>query len=566
MLAPARVGCGSITIIKRGESFVSKTPTKYVFVTGGVLSGVGKGITAASMAKVLKSRGLRVNIQKCDPYLNTDAGTLNPAEHGEVFVTADGAETDLDLGHYERFLDQELDQSSSLMSGRILRRVIDDERVGKYLGKTVQIIPHVTGAIQEEIERAGEGYDVHFVEIGGTVGDYEGLSFLEAIREFKQRVGADNVLYAHVVYLPYISASNEIKTKPAQNAVRSLRGIGISPDVIVARSEVEADSEIKHKISMYADVEDEAISIVPTVENVYEIPLLLEEFTETVASKLDIKLKQPDLRSWRRLVRTAQDDTMPRLRIGIVAKYMAHDDTYMSVFEAIKAAAWAQQRQAEIVWIDAEKLESRFNARQFQQVDAVVVPGGFGTRGIEGKIKAAGYAAQKGLPYLGLCLGLQVAVVAVARQHVHRRAHTVEYDANTPHPVISLLADQESVRDMGGTMRLGNYPCRLQPDTLARRLYSRANIQERHRHRYEVNNSYREQLQAAGLTLSGQSPDGTLVEMVELDAHPFFIASQFHPEFNSRPERPHPLFVGLIKAAQQQSQQRSVQMSAERVS
>ena len=532
---------------------MSKKQTKYVFVTGGVLSGVGKGITAASLAKILKSRGLSVNIQKCDPYLNTDAGTLNPAEHGEVFVTADGAETDLDLGHYERFLDQELSQTSSLMSGRVLSQVINDERAGKYLGKTVQIIPHVTDAIQDEIEAAGAGSDVHFVEIGGTVGDYEGLSFIEAIREFKQRVGVENVLYVHVVYLPYIGASNELKTKPAQNAVRSLRGLGVTPNIIVARTEEEADDNIRHKLSMYSDVEDDAISIVPTVDNVYEVPLRLGELADTIAKKLHLNLAKEDLQSWRELVEVATDQSMPTVKVGVVAKYLDHDDTYMSVFEAIKAAAWAQKRQVEIVWIDAERLERRFDKAKFENVDGIVVPGGFGTRGVEGKIKTAKFAMEQDIPYLGLCLGLQVAVVALARQCINKQAHTVEIDPDTKHPVISLMAEQAEVRDMGGTMRLGNYPCHIQPKTRAHKLYRQDHVQERHRHRYEVNNDYRQQLTDGGMVFSGTSPDGRLVEMIEMSNHSFFVASQFHPEFTSRPERPHPLFSGLVAAIKKRS-------------
>lgn len=528
---------------------MSQRPTKYIFVTGGVLSGVGKGIAAASLAKNLKSRGLRVNIQKCDPYLNTDAGTLNPAEHGEVFVTADGAETDLDLGHYERFLDQELDQSSSLMSGRVLSNVIADERAGKYLGKTVQIIPHVTEAIQDRIQAAGDGYDVHFVEIGGTVGDYESLSFLEAVREFKRRVGAENVLNLHVVYLPYIGASKEIKTKPAQNAVRNLRGLGINPDVLIARSESEADGPALEKLSMHSDIDSEAINIVPTVESVYEVPLRLGGMTDVIVRKLDLSVQSARLRSWRQLVQRASDDSLPTVRIGVVAKYMSHEDTYKSVFEAVKAAAWNHKQQAELVWIDAEELESRFRRKDFADVDGVIVPGGFGTRGIEGKIKAARYCMQENIPYLGLCLGMQVGVIALAREAIHKRAHSAEADPQTPHPVISLMADQETVQDMGGTMRLGNYPCQTSRGSTARRLYGRARVDERHRHRYEFNNAYREELQAAGLVLSGLSPDKTLVEMVELAEHPYFIGCQFHPEFTSRPERPHPLFHGLIEAA-----------------
>ncbi len=531
---------------------MANTQTKYVFVTGGVLSGVGKGITAASLAKILKSRGMKVNIQKCDPYLNTDAGTLNPAEHGEVFVTADGAETDLDLGHYERFLDQELSQKSSLMSGKVLSNVIADERAGEYLGKTVQIIPHVTNAIQDEIEAAGAGCDVHFVEIGGTVGDYEGLSFLEAIREFKQRVGAENVLYLHVVYLPYIEASKEVKTKPAQNAVRNLRSLGITPDVLIARAEQEAGEAVREKLQMYADIEEDAISIVPTVDNVYKVPLKLEGIANTIIRKLTLHTKNEDLHSWKKLLETAARDDLPTVRIGVVAKYMAHEDTYKSVFEAIKAAAWRHKVRAEITWVDAERLERRFDKRMLKNIDGMVIPGGFGSRGIEGKIKAARYAMDNNVPYLGLCLGMQVGVIALARQAVHKRAHSTEFDPDTNHPVISLMAEQSAVVDMGGTMRLGNYECVVEKGTRARKMYEKSHVNERHRHRYEFNNAYREQLQQAGLVLSGLSPDNTLVEMVELADHPFFVGSQFHPEFTSRPEHPNPLFSGFMAATKKQ--------------
>ncbi len=531
---------------------MARRQTKYVFVTGGVLSGVGKGITAASLAKILKSRDMNVNIQKCDPYLNTDAGTLNPAEHGEVFVTADGAETDLDLGHYERFLDQELDQKSSLMSGRVLSRVIHDERAGKYLGKTVQIIPHVTDAIQDEIEAAGFGYDVHFVEIGGTVGDYEGLSFLEAIREFKQRVGPENVLYMHVVYLPYIEASKEIKTKPAQNAVRNLRSLGITPDILIARSEQEAGNAVQHKLRMYTDIEANAISVLPTVDSVYKIPLKLQGIADTLTHKLNLKTKKEDLKSWQALVDQTQRSDVPTVRIGVVAKYMAHEDTYKSVFEAIKAASWHHDVKAEITWLDAEQLEQRLDKRSLRGIDGLVIPGGFGARGVEGKIKAARYAMENDVPFLGLCLGMQVGVIAFARRAGFTNAHSAEFNPGTEYPVISLMNEQHEVVDMGGTMRLGNYECIVRKDSRAHALYGTRQIWERHRHRYEFNNHYREQLQQAGLVLSGVSPNDTLVEMVELADHPFFVGSQFHPEFTSRPERPNPLFCGFIEAAAKQ--------------
>lgn len=532
---------------------MSQSKTKFIFVTGGVLSGVGKGITAASLAKILKSRGISVNIQKCDPYLNTDAGTLNPAEHGEVFVTADGAETDLDLGHYERFLNQELDRSSSLMSGRVLSQVIADEREGKYLGKTVQIIPHVTDAIQEEILAAGEGYDVHFVEIGGTVGDYEGLSFIEAIREFKQRVGRENVLYLHVVYLPYIEASKEVKTKPAQNAVRTLRGYGINPDVLVARTEKEASESIAEKLSMYSDIPLPGVSIVPTVENVYGVPLLLESTSDYIIDKLSLKPEAKDLDSWREILKVASNKELPKVSIGVVAKYMDHEDTYMSVFEALKAAAWSQNLQVDIIWFDSEKVERRLPTKELEELDGILIPGGFGNRGIEGKIKAANWAIDNNKPYLGLCLGMQVGAIAMARRHIDKSANSTEFDPESTCPVISLMADQEQVTDKGGTMRLGNWDCKLAEDSKARDLYGRPEVAERHRHRYEFNNEYRQPLEEAGMVLSGLSPDEKLVEIIELANHPFFIGSQFHPEFTSRPEAPNPLFIGFMRAAREQN-------------
>jgi CTP synthase len=535
---------------------VARRQTKYVFVTGGVLSGVGKGITAASLAKILKSRGMNVNIQKCDPYLNTDAGTLNPTEHGEVFVTADGAETDLDLGHYERFLDQELDQKSSLMIGRVLSRVINDERAGEYLGKTVQIIPHITDAIQDEIAAAGEGQDVHFVEIGGTVGDYESLSSLEAIREFRQRVGPENVRYIHVVYLPYIEASKEIKTKPAQNAVRNLRSFGVTPDILIARSEQEANHAVWHKLRMYADIEAEAISVVPTVDSVYQVPFRLQTVADTLTEKLDLKPGKTDLRSWHTLVERATRDDVPTVHIGVVAKYMAHEDTYKSVFEAIKAACWHHGVKADITWLDAERLGRRLDKRSLRHIDGIIIPGGFGARGIEGKIKAAQCAMDNQIPYLGLCLGMQVGVIALSRKTLNGGANSTEFDPHTPHPVISLLSSQRETEDMGGTMRLGDYQCLISKDSLARGLYQTDRIRERHRHRYEFNNDYREPLQQAGLVLSGVSPDNELVEMVELADHPFFVGSQFHPEFTSRPQRPNPLFCGFIEAAARRTEKK----------
>jgi CTP synthase len=524
--------------------------TKYIFVTGGVLSGLGKGITAASLGTILKARGFSVNLQKCDPYLNTDAGTMNPAEHGEVFVTKDGAETDLDLGHYERFLDEELTSASSLMNGRIYAKVIADERAGRYLGKTVQIIPHVTNEIVNRIFEAGVGFDFHIVEIGGTVGDIESLAFLEAIRQFRRRIGSNNTLYVHVVYLPYLEASHELKTKPAQNSVRDLREAGIHPDMIVARAERPIGENIMRKLSLFCDVDDRGIVPMPTVKTVYEVPLLLETagVGDFVTSHVGMGKRKADLASWKRLVELIKHPDHSSIKIGVVAKYMDNEDTYMCVFEALKAAGWANRVRPEICWVDAEAIETG-DLSLLDGYDGLVVPGGFGSRGVEGKIAAGGYAMDRKVPYLGLCLGLQTAVIATARRAGIKGANTTEIDPETKNPVIDIMADQKVVTDKGGTMRLGDYPCDLTPGTHAAKAYSEKRIFERHRHRYEVNNEYREKLEAAGLTFAGLSPDKRLVEIIEVKEHPFFVGSQFHPEFKSRPNRPHPLFDAFIKAA-----------------
>lgn len=528
---------------------MSKQP-RYIFVTGGVLSGVGKGITAASIGNLLKNRGLSVNIQKCDPYLNVDAGTLNPGEHGECFVTVDGAETDLDLGHYERFMDMELKQSSSLMSGRILQKVIDDERAGKYLGKTVQIIPHVTTAIGNNIESTAEGFDVHIVEIGGTVGDYESLSFLEGIRELAMRVGRNNCVFVHVVYLPFLGASGELKTKPAQNAVRELRGLGIVPDVLVARSEYRAPLETVRKLSLFSGVEEDSIALLPNARTIYEVPITLEDsgIADVITSKLSLKTKKSNLKEWKEIVARAMDDAAPVVKVGVVAKYLNNQDTYMSVFEALKSAAWAQNYQVEIEWIDAETVTVKNAEKKLANVDGIVVPGGFGTRGLEGKIAAARYSLKSGLPYLGLCLGLQMAVIGAARNGGLEQANTLELEPDTKDPVIHTMKDQKGKEATGGTMRLGNYPCVLQKGSLAQKVYDKKEIQERHRHRYECNNAYREKYEKWGIKATGLSPDGTLVEIIEGVNHPFFLASQFHPELASRPNRPHPMFAGFIRS------------------
>jgi len=530
---------------------VAKT-TKYVFVTGGVLSGLGKGITAASIGNLLKARGLRVNLQKCDPYLNVDAGLLNPREHGECFVTRDGAETDLDLGHYERFVDVEMTTKSSLMSGRVLLKLIQDERAGKFEGDDVQIIPHLTGAIQDWIIEAGEGFDVHIVEIGGTVGDYESLSFVEAIRELGVKVGLENCAYVHVVYLPHLSASNETKTKPAQNSVRELRGLGITPDILVARSEKVASLAAIKKLSLFSGVPETAIASLPNARSIYEVPLTLEDtgIADVITKHLSLKAKKPNLKEWRAVVKMATTKYDRKVKIGFVAKYMDNTDTYMSVFEALKSAAWHNQCSIDITWIDASKFDAPDSniERVLKGYDGIVVPGGFGQRSLEGKIKAAQYSLKHKLPYLGLCLGLQMAVIAAARNAGLAGANTFELDPESEQQVIITMADQRDKLMTGGTMRLGDYNCVLEKGSLAARTYGTTKIVERHRHRGECNNDYRNQYESWGIRASGINPDNDLVEVIEGVDHPFMLASQFHPEFKSRPNRPHPMFDGFIKA------------------
>lgn len=526
--------------------------TKYVFVTGGVLSGLGKGITAASIGNLLKARGLKVNLQKCDPYLNVDAGLLNPREHGECFVTKDGAETDLDLGHYERFVDEEMTSASSLMSGRVLLKLIQDERAGKFEGDDVQIIPHLTGAIQDWIRKAGAGYDAHIVEIGGTVGDYESLSFIEAIREMGVRVGLENCVYVHVVYLPYLGASNETKTKPAQNSVRELRGLGIAPDILVARSEQPANAAVKKKLSLFSGVGEDAIALLPNAPSIYQVPLTLEDsgIADVIVDHLKFKARKPKLNDWRAVVKLATTNYDTKLKVGFVAKYMDNTDTYMSVFEALRSAAWHNQCGVEIDWIDASRFDEPDSdiSTELSDYDGIVVPGGFGQRGLEGKVKAAQYALKHKLPYLGLCLGLQMGVIAAARNAGLSDATTFELDPSSRNQIITTMADQKDKHMTGGTMRLGNYDCSLEKGSLAARLYGKRTIVERHRHRGECNNEYRDQYESWGIKASGINPDNNLVEIIEGINHPFMIASQFHPEFLSRPDRPHPLFNGFIQA------------------
>jgi CTP synthase len=530
---------------------VANKPTKYVFVTGGVLSGLGKGITAASIANLLKARGLSVNLQKCDPYLNVDAGLLNPREHGECFVTKDGAETDLDLGHYERFIDQELTQVSSLMSGRVLLKVIEDERAGKFEGQTIQLIPQVTTAIQNYIEEAGKGHDVHIVEIGGTVGDYESLSFIEAIREFGMRVGRENCIYVHLVYVPYLGASKEFKTKPAQNSARELRGLGIMPDVLMVRSEDKPDDAVKRKISMFSGVPEEAIALLPNARTIYDVPLTLEDtgIADVITKRLGLGTEKPELTPWREMVERATKKFDKTVTVGIVAKYMDNADTYMCVFEALKAAAWWNDVNIDLQWIDAVALgENTDVAGELSKYDGIVVPGGFGTRGVDGKIKAAQHALTTKMPYLGLCYGLHMAVIAAARLNGLEDANTTEVDPDTKHPLIMTMAGQEGKQSTGGTMRLGDYDCDLTPGSLAAKVYGSTSIVERHRHRYECNADYVEQYESWGIKAVGTNPATGLVEVIEGVDHPFFLASQFHPEFKGRPTTSHPMFDGFIKA------------------
>lgn len=518
---------------------------KYIFVTGGVLSGVGKGITAASIGAVLKSQNLKVSIQKCDPYLNVDAGLLNPAEHGECFVTRDGAETDLDLGHYERFLDIELTQKNATLSGRLLRQLIDDERAGKFGGKTVQLVPHLTQSIQNAIETAGAGSDVHIVEIGGTVGDYEGLSFIEAIREFALRVGRASCLYVHVVYVPFIGTSKEFKSKPAQNALNDLRGFGIVPDAVVVRTDEPAPHSIAGKIALFGGVSEEAVLMMPNVDSVFRIPEII------AASGLMTRLtsftgisKKPDLTEWNTLIARQTAKKTKTVRVGMVAKYLDNEDTYISVIEALKAAAWQEGAGLDIVWLNAETAD----AADFASVDGLLVPGGFGERGVEGKIRAATYALENNVPYLGICLGLQVAVIAAARRAGLVDANSTEFNPKTTHDVVYIMDGQQGLESTGGTLRLGDYPARLAKSSVIAATYGATKATERHRHRYEVNQKFRKEIEQGGLRISGTSPDGKLVEYIEAANHHYFVATQAHPEFKSRPTRPHPMFVGLIQS------------------
>jgi CTP synthase len=528
---------------------------KYVFVTGGVTSSLGKGITAASIGRLLKARGLHVSILKLDPYINVDPGTMSPYQHGEVFVTDDGAETDLDLGHYERFIDENLSQLSNVTTGRIYQAVIAKERRGDYLGGTVQVIPHITNEIKERIQRVTRDgrADVVIVEVGGTVGDIESLPFLEAIRQMRKDVGRSNVLYVHVTLLPALAATGELKTKPTQHSVKELRGIGIQPDVIVLRSDHPVSEEIREKIALFTDVPSEAVIPAVTADTIYEVPLQFEAagLGDLVVRDLGLAdtTTAPDLAAWSALVELIKRPK-PILEVGLVGKYIELPDAYLSVAEALRHAAWANGVDARIRWVNSETLTADNTAEALEGVAAVLVPGGFGHRGIEGKVLAAHYARERRIPYLGLCLGLQCAVIEFAREVLGTPdANSTEFDQFTENKVIDFMPDQRDLEDKGGTMRLGLYAAKLTPGSKAAAVYGQEVIYERHRHRFEVNNRYRQTLEAAGMILSGQSPDGRLVEIVELRDHPWFVASQFHPEFKSRPDRPHPLFDGFVASA-----------------
>ncbi|MEY3298685.1 MAG: synthase [Cyanobacteriota bacterium] len=527
--------------------------TKFVFVTGGVVSSIGKGIVAASLGRLLKSRDYSVSILKLDPYLNVDPGTMSPFQHGEVFVTEDGAETDLDLGHYERFTDTAMSRLNSVTTGSIYQAVINRERRGDYQGGTVQVIPHITNEIKDRVHRVARNTnpDVVITEIGGTVGDIESLPFLEAIRQFRKDVGRQDVLYMHVTLIPWIPSAGELKTKPTQHSVKELRSIGIQPDILVCRCQVPLPEPMKEKISEFCNVAVESVVTCQDASSIYEVPLNLEQegLAEQVLNILAMELRQPHLETWEAIVNGLSSSSRP-LDIAIVGKYVSLSDAYLSVVEALRHAAIAHQAALNIHWVNSEDIEAHGAETYLSQMDGVVVPGGFGTRGVNGKIQAIQYVREQGIPFLGLCLGMQCSVVEWGRNVAHLdNADSSEFQPDTPNPVISLLPEQQDVVDLGGTMRLGLYPCRLAPNTLASRLYGEEVIYERHRHRYEFNNAYRNLFLESGYQVSGTSPDGRLVEIVELPGHPFFIASQFHPEFQSRPSAPHPLFLGLVSAA-----------------
>lgn len=531
--------------------------TKYIFVTGGVVSSLGKGITAASLGRLLKNRGYKVTIQKFDPYINIDPGTMSPYQHGEVFVTDDGAETDLDLGHYERFVDENLSKASNVTTGKVYQSVINKERKGEYLGSTIQVIPHITNEIKERVMRVGkaDNADIVITEIGGTVGDIESLPFLEAIRQVRKDLPNKNdVIYIHVTLVPYISAAEELKTKPTQHSVKELRSIGIQPDIIVCRTVKELSENMKKKIALFCDVEPDAVINNLTADSIYDVPLLMEQegLDHIALKKLGLADRPVDLSDWKDMVARIHN-AKGVTRIALVGKYVKLHDAYLSVVEALSHAGYAYGTKIDIRWVNSEELEENKPdlSEVFKDIDGIIVPGGFGYRGIEGKIDAIRYARENKIPFLGLCLGMQCAVIEFARNVcAMKKANSSEFIPDTRYPVIDLMSDQEDVTEKGGTMRLGIYPCKLKDGTRARKLYDNKEIiYERHRHRYEVSNELRPILEKAGLVISGTSPDGRLVEIIELKDHPYFEATQAHPEFKSRPNRPHPLFLGFIEAA-----------------
>jgi len=533
--------------------------TKYIFITGGVLSSIGKGVTAAAIGRILKARGFSIAVQKLDPYLNVDPGTMSPYQHGEVFVLDDGAETDLDLGHYERFIDIRLSKVCNVTTGQVYAEVIGKERRGDYLGGTIQVIPHITNEIKRRVRLVGKetGADIVLVEVGGTVGDIEGLPFLEAIRQMRLDLGRENTAYVHLTWLPHIGATGELKTKPTQHSVRELRSIGILPDVIVTRSDYPIDESIQEKIALFCDVEPRAVIPMVTSSILYEVPLLLEQtsIADILLDRLNIKAhNEPDWREWENLIEKVHHPK-PTVDIALVGKYVELHDAYISVREALKHAALANDVALNIHWVQSTDLENEIDWEILTKVDGIIVPGGFGSRGIEGKIKAAAFARENKIPYFGLCLGLQVMVIEFARNVLgYPKAHSAEFDHATPTPVIDLMPDQNSVTDKGGTMRLGLYPCRLKEGSLAREAYQTDFIEERHRHRFELNNTYRSELEEAGLICSGISPDDRLVEITEIKDHPFMVGTQFHPEFLSRPNKPHPLFKAFVRAVKERMQ------------
>jgi CTP synthase len=532
--------------------------TKYIFITGGVVSSVGKGVTTAAIGQLLKERGFSVSVQKLDPYINVDPGTMSPYQHGEVFVLADGAETDLDLGHYERFIDINLNRVCNVTTGQVYAEVIAKERRGDYLGGTIQVIPHITNEIKRRIGLVSKTTDAEIVlvEIGGTVGDIESLPFQEALRQMRTDVGRENSMYVHVTWLPHIGATDELKTKPTQHSVRELRSIGISPDMIIARSDHPVDDSLREKIALFCDVDVQAVVPMITTKILYEVPLLLEQagVGEYLLDHLGLTARRkPDWKDWESLVQEVMRDK-PTVRIALVGKYIELRDAYMSVREALLHSALALGIEVKIDWVHSAELEKGRGWEMVRAADGILVPGGFGGRGIEGKIQAARYARENKIPYFGLCLGMQLMVVEFSRRILgDEEVNSTEFDRGTSHPVIDLMPDQRDIADMGGTMRLGLYPCILQPDSIAEKAYQVPEIEERHRHRFELNNAYREVLQSAGMRFSGISPDGRLIEIAELSDHPFMLGTQFHPEFLSRPNRPHPLFMAFLEAVSKQA-------------